>query len=172
MPLHTYGHNDSWRVLPAWKQALHAPGATQLGHLEEGFLAREERGNLVPDQTVFASGGNVEGQVPGTWGPCHKDAKWALVYLGSPGSFEIRMDKISGAGKVKASWIDPKSGDSTPAGSFPNTGVQAFSTPEGWEETGAVETGSRGIMGCSPVYRGTGCVIPATLPWRVMPRAE
>ena len=28
---HTYGHNDSWRVLPTWKKALDAPGAVQLG---------------------------------------------------------------------------------------------------------------------------------------------
>ena len=24
---HTYGHNDSWRILPTWKQSLDAPGA-------------------------------------------------------------------------------------------------------------------------------------------------
>ena len=34
---HTYGHNDSWRVLPTWKQALDAPGATQTGFIEEDF---------------------------------------------------------------------------------------------------------------------------------------
>ena len=28
---HTYGHNDSWRVLPTWKQALDAPGAPSWG---------------------------------------------------------------------------------------------------------------------------------------------
>ncbi len=28
---HTYGHNDSWRILPTWKQALDAPGAVQWG---------------------------------------------------------------------------------------------------------------------------------------------
>jgi len=22
----TYGHNDSWRILPTWKEALDAPG--------------------------------------------------------------------------------------------------------------------------------------------------
>ncbi|MEO8427123.1 MAG: DUF4038 domain-containing protein [Verrucomicrobiota bacterium] len=31
---HAYGHNDSWRVLPTWKEALDAPGATQLGILK------------------------------------------------------------------------------------------------------------------------------------------
>lgn len=37
---HTYGHNDSWRVLPTWKQALDAPGATQLRLLKKIFLDR------------------------------------------------------------------------------------------------------------------------------------
>ncbi len=37
---HTYGHNDSWRVLPTWKQALDAPGATQLGVLKKIFTAQ------------------------------------------------------------------------------------------------------------------------------------
>jgi hypothetical protein len=44
------------------------------------------------------------------------------------------MDKVAGADQAKASWIDPRTGDSTSAGKFPNKGVQAFTTPEGWED--------------------------------------
>ena len=36
--------------------------------------------------------------------------------------------------QAKASWIDPRTGDATHAGSFPASGVQAFTTPEGWED--------------------------------------
>jgi hypothetical protein len=43
------------------------------------------------------------------------------------------MDKIVAA-KAEARWIDPKTGNSTAAGSFSNTGTQSFSTPEGWED--------------------------------------
>ncbi|MCX7048727.1 MAG: DUF4038 domain-containing protein [Candidatus Sumerlaeota bacterium] len=39
---HTYGHNDSWRVLPSWKQALDAPGAVQMVILRKIFEARKE----------------------------------------------------------------------------------------------------------------------------------
>ena len=56
-----------------------------------------------------------------------------MVYLGSRASFSINMDKLAGA-KVDARWIDPKTGNSTAAGSFSNTGTQSFSTPEGWED--------------------------------------
>jgi hypothetical protein len=54
---HTYGHNDSWRILPTWREALDAPGAAQMGSLKRIFLARNEWWLLVPDQSVLASGG-------------------------------------------------------------------------------------------------------------------
>ena len=53
---HTYGHNDSWRMLPTWKKALDAPGAVQMGILKKIFMARKEWWLLVPDQSVFAIG--------------------------------------------------------------------------------------------------------------------
>jgi len=56
---HTYGHNASWRVLPTWKEALNAPGAVQMGVLKKIFLARKEWWLLVPDQSLFASGGRT-----------------------------------------------------------------------------------------------------------------
>ena len=129
---HTYGHNDSWRVLPAWKKALDAPGAVQMGVLRKIFLAREEWWNLVPDQTILASGGNTSGRVLNL-AARHKDGKWVIVYLGSKSSFSVNMNKIASA-KVSAFWIDPKTSDSVPIGTFPNSGVQSFSTPDEWED--------------------------------------
>lgn len=130
---HAYGHNDSWRVLTTWKQALDAPGATQLGILKKVFLDRKEWWFLVPDQTLFASGGITNGQVLNL-AARHRDGRWAMVYLGSKASFSIQTSKLSGAGTVKARWIDPKTGEPTIIGNFPNSGVRPFSTPEGWED--------------------------------------
>jgi hypothetical protein len=129
---HTYGHNDSWRVLPTWKQALDAPGAVQLRTLKKVFLGLPEWWYLVPDQSIFASGGQTQGQILNL-AARHKDGKWVMVYLGSKASFSIHVDKIAGA-KVTARWIDPKTGTATTAGSFSNTGTQSFTTPEGWED--------------------------------------
>ena len=129
---HTCGHNDSWRVLPTWKQALEAPGAVQLGILKKVFLGLDEWWYLVPDQAIFAAGGRTEGQILNL-AARHKDGKWVMAYLGSKASFSLNMDKLATA-KVDARWIDPKTGSPTPAGSFANTGVQSFSTPEGWED--------------------------------------
>jgi len=130
---HTYGHNDSWRVLPTWKKALDAPGAVQMGILKKIFLTRNEWWYLVPDQAIFAGGGQTTGQVLNL-AARHKDGKWIMVYLASKASFSINMNKITTAGKVNAFWVDPRTGESVSAGSFSNTGVESFSTPDGWED--------------------------------------
>jgi hypothetical protein len=129
---HTYGHNDSWRVLPTWKKALDAPGAVQMGVLKKIFLARPEWWNLIPDQSIFASGGNTSGRVLNL-AARHKDGKWVMVYLGTKSTFSINMNNIASA-KVNAFWIDPKTGDPVPIGDFSNTRVQSFSTPTEWED--------------------------------------
>jgi len=130
---HTYGHNDSWRVLPTWKQALDAPGAVHLGILKKVFVDRKEWWNLVPDQSVFATGGNTNGTVLNIAARNH-DGKWVMVYLGSPASFSVNLEKIGKAESAQAFWVDPRSGNAVPIGSCPTTGSKSFSTPDGWED--------------------------------------
>jgi hypothetical protein len=142
---HTYGHNDSWRVLPTWKEALDAPGATQLGILKKIFSDRKEWWYLVPDQTIFAAGGNTEGRVLNL-AARHKDGQWVMAYSGSKSSFSIHMDKITAGERANAFWIDPRTGERTPIGSFPNTGVQSFSTPDGWEDALLILEATRGSV--------------------------
>jgi hypothetical protein len=120
-------------VLPTWKKALDAPGAVQLGILKKIFLDRKEWWYLVPDQTIFASGGNTEGKVLNL-AAHHKDGQWIMAYLADKASFAIKMDKITAGNKVSAFWIDPRTGERTAIGSFSNTGVQSFTTPDGWED--------------------------------------
>lgn len=131
---HTYGHNDSWRVLPTWKQALDAPGATQLAILKRIFLDLEEWWNLVPDQSVFASGGETSGKVLNL-AARHRDRKWIMVYLGSKSLFSIRMDAITSGKRIKAVWIDPETGNSRTIGNFRSKGVKSFQTPDGWDDS-------------------------------------
>jgi hypothetical protein len=130
---HTYGHNDSWRVLPTWRKALDAPGAVQMGILKKIFLGLNEWWYLVPDQSIFAEGGNTTGKILNL-AARHKDGKWIMVYLAGKADFSINMNKLSPVGKAKASWVDPRTGERVPAGNFSNTGVQSFSTPDGWED--------------------------------------
>jgi hypothetical protein len=113
---HTYGHNDSWRVLPTWKQALDAPGAAQLGIRKRAFMARREWWLLVPDQSVFASGGRTEGDLL-RLAARHQDGKWAMIYLAEKATFSVNMGKVAGA-EVNAFWVNPRTGDAVPAGHF------------------------------------------------------
>jgi hypothetical protein len=128
---HSYGHNDSWRVLPTWKEALDAPSAAQLGILKKILMARDEWWELVPDQALLAEGGCIEGTVLHL-AARHRDGRWAMAYLADAASFSIRLDKL--ASSVDALWIDPRSGDSQAAGRFTNVGVMSFTTPGGWED--------------------------------------
>jgi hypothetical protein len=129
----TYGHNDSWRMLPTWKKALDAPGAVQMGILRNVFLGRKEWWYLVPDQAVFASGGKTDGDVLNL-AARHKDGLWLMAYLGAKSSFAVNMNKFAGGSLVKTFWIEPKTGNALSIGTFPNNGVRPFSTPEGWED--------------------------------------
>lgn len=140
---HTYGHNDSWRVLPTWRKALDAPGAAQMAVLKRVFLGREEWWYLVPDQSIFVSGGQTNGDVLNL-AARHKDGKWLMVYLGSKASFSVDMSKITAANRADVSWIDPKTGESTPVGSFSNNSAQSFSTPDNWEDAILILEAPRG----------------------------
>jgi len=130
---HTYGHNDSWRILPTWKQAFDTPGARQMGILRKIFEARPEWWLLVPDQSIFATGGQTTGRIL-KLAARHKDGKWVMVYLADKASLSINMNKLAATDKVNARWVDPRTSGSVPTGSFTNTGVRSFSTPAGWED--------------------------------------
>jgi hypothetical protein len=129
---HTYGHNDSWRVLPTWRQALDAPGAAQLGLLKKIFLERKEWWYLVPDQAVFDRGGETGGKVLNL-AARHKDGRWAMVYCGGEASFTVNMSKLA-AREVEASWVDPRTAEPVAISRLANRGVASFSTPGGWED--------------------------------------
>jgi hypothetical protein len=130
---HTYGHNDSWRVLPTWKEALDAPGAVQMGILKKIFLDLEEWWYLVPDQSILTSGGNTNGDLLNL-AARHKDGKWIIVYLATGSTFSVDLGKIISGGKVYAFWIDPRTGRTSAAGSYPNKGEVSFSTPAEYED--------------------------------------
>jgi len=104
-----------------------------MGILKRIFLDRKEWWNLVPDQAIFTSGGNTNGQVLNL-AARHKDGLWIMAYLGSKASFSIDMNKVRASGNRRAFWIDPRTGTSRSMGSFPNRGEESFFTPKKWED--------------------------------------
>ena len=106
------------------------PAPRSLGILKKIFEGRKEWWNLVPDQDIFASGGNTSGQILNL-AARHKDGRWIVAYLGGKAEFSITLDKLASAGRPSAFWIDPRDGKREPIEKLSKTGVAAFSTPEG-----------------------------------------
>ena len=135
-----------------------------MGVLKKIFLARKEWWLLVPDQSLFASGGRVsDSPLPRVFAT---EEEWSAYVRGlgpfdsggQPSGNELLhlaarhrdgkwamfylADKASftvnmsklNTAKVNVSWVNPITGDRTPMGQESNTGVKSFSTPEGWED--------------------------------------
>lgn len=130
---HAYGHNDSWRMLPTWKEALEAPGAVQMGILRQVFEGRKEWWNLVPDQSLLVCGGVTEGQVLNL-AARHQEGLWLLAYLAAPATVSIDRGQLAGGQEARAFWIDPRTGEAMAIGHVPTRGVGEFTTPKGWED--------------------------------------
>ena len=123
---HTYGHNDMWRKNPGWRESLHAPGAGHMTVLKNVFAARKWW-RYAPDQSVFAlgaGGGKILNAAARS-----ADGDGIMVYLSNPATVSLRLEKITAAASVRATWVNPETGERTAAGVMPNRGIRVFTTP-------------------------------------------
>lgn len=131
---HTYGHNSIWQmyapprkpILDAkltWREALDAPSAKQMGYLRKVIELRPFL-TQTPDQSLIA--GDVG------YGDAHIRALrgdgYALIYTPTGRKLEIQLGKLSGE-KVKASWFNPRTGESVVIGELENHGRHRFDPP-------------------------------------------
>jgi len=128
---HSYGHTNNWKAPSKCISALDAPGAFQMGILRDIFTA-QKWWELVPDQSVFAGEENRNSTV--NLAARSLSGDWIIVYLSSPTSFAINMEKMPAGDLVDACWMDPVTGQQTKIGRFSNTGTQSLTTPPGWED--------------------------------------
>jgi hypothetical protein len=124
---HTYGHNDMWRHNPMWRESLDSPGAQHLGVLKQIFTARPWW-KYMPDQSVFALGAGGDKSLNAA--ACSSEGDGVIVYLSSPTTVSINMDRITAARMVRVRWVDTETGAETVIGEFPTTGTRSFTTPE------------------------------------------
>jgi hypothetical protein len=140
---HTYGHHSVWQMwqpgrkpvnnpLMPWFEAIEQPGALQMQY---GRWLMESRPFLtrIPDDSVIVTD-RVPTSVPGAGryrfvATRDQDGTYAMVYAPVGRTFSVRMDKITGA-TVKAWWYNPRNGQATAIGEFPNTGARAFTPPD------------------------------------------
>ncbi|MEK7677193.1 MAG: glycoside hydrolase family 140 protein [Verrucomicrobiota bacterium] len=139
---HTYGHHSVWQMwapprgpinnpLLPWFEAIDQPGA---GQMQFGRRLIESRPFLtrIPDDSVLVTD-RVPTSVPGAGryrfvATRDKSGSCAMVYAPIGRKFKVRMDKISGS-TVKAWWFNPRNGEATAIGEFPNTGEREFTPP-------------------------------------------
>lgn len=145
---HTYGHHSVWQMyapgrkpingpLMPWFEAIDQPGA---GQMQFGRRLIESRPFLtrIPDDSVIVPA-DVPTSVPGAGtrrfvATRDADGTYAMVYVPVGRPFSVRMDKIKGPA-VKAWWFDPRTGEATAIGEFPNTGARRFTPPQSGELT-------------------------------------
>ncbi|MFD1771982.1 glycoside hydrolase family 140 protein [Sphingobacterium suaedae] len=112
-----------------WTEAINAPGATQMQYLKKLMLSRDAYFERVPDQNLLAENGEQYNRLVAT-----RTDNYAFVYTYNGREIKVNMGKINGE-KVKASWFNPRTGETTKIGEFDNTGVQSF-RPEGGQKDG------------------------------------
>lgn len=139
---HTYGHHSVWqmwtpsrepinRPLMPWYEAIDQPGAGQMtyGRLlieSRPFLTRiPDNSIIVPDKITSAVPGNGLYRYVATR---DQEGTYAMIYVPVGREFTVRMDAINGK-EIVAWWFNPRNGEATGIGKYPNTGTQTFNTP-------------------------------------------
>jgi hypothetical protein len=136
---HGYGHNDLWRVRPAWRAGLDDPGAQQMTVLKNVFTGLPDWWTMIPDQTVFNRGGNIQGDALNL-AARSTTGRWLICYLAGEANVSINMSKITAGETTSAAWINPATGERLPIGTFPPIGARDFSRPAGWADALLVVT--------------------------------
>jgi hypothetical protein len=127
----TYGDEYIWPFANSWQNwqaALTSEGAQEVSYLAK-FVNSIPWTNLVPDQngTVFQGVGSTTDYC----GAYSADGTLALGYQPATGqtsqTFNVVLSHFTG--QVAAQWFDPTAGTYTAIGSFANSGMHAFASP-------------------------------------------
>ena len=131
---HTYGCHPIWQmktperepvglVRNNWYDVLDLPGASDLIHARRLFESRPFL-SRIPDQSLI-----VPSYYPETdYVVATRGEGYAFVYFPTGWPAEIVLDKI-GAGKINASWYDPRSGEFKSIETIPGKGTIKFTPP-------------------------------------------
>jgi hypothetical protein len=144
---HTYGHNDMWRHNPTWRQSLDSPGARAMGILRQILTARPWW-KLAPDPSVFVLGAGSDKTL--NVAARSADGDTVIVYLSSRGTVTLDLSKITAAETVRATWVDPATGERTSAGEFPRATQRSFTSPVASEDAVLLLDAEPGVASHNP----------------------
>jgi hypothetical protein len=77
---------------------------------------------LLPDQSVIAVGHGSDKDLNAA--ACSMNGDWAILYFSTRNPVTVDFGKITTSENVRATWINPETGDATIAGVFPNSGLR------------------------------------------------
>jgi hypothetical protein len=145
---HTYGHHSVWQMwspdkgpinnpLLPWYEAVDQPGAAQMQHAKHLLLSRPYL-TRIPDDSILVTD-RVPTSVPGAGryrfaATRDESGSYAMVYAPVGRRFRVRLSAIRGP-VIQAWWFDPRAGQATAIGEFPNVGEQDFMPPSPGELT-------------------------------------
>ena len=130
---HTYGCHDVWQMYAPgrtaingaaipWYDAVDLPAANQMKFLRRLMEARPMEFR-VPDQSLITNVRHEHDHIQATRG---KD--YAFIYSAEGKEMTVNFGKISGT-ILKATWYNPRNGETKDAGSFNNKGRHKFIAP-------------------------------------------
>ena len=113
-------------ALPAWQRALILPGAYDIATLQQ-CLKGVEYWRLRPFPSALAEqpGDDAPNRFIAAAGTAERDV--TVIY--SPASTRIEIVNAALPGSAQASWLDPRSGKSTPATAVARGDTSQFNTP-------------------------------------------
>jgi predicted esterase len=109
-----------------WREAMDAPGASEMKYAKHLLQSRPAASGRVPDQSLIV--GSTLGGSDHVQAMRAGDRSYALVYSASGQSFKVDLTKVSGT-SVKASWFSPRDGSTQDAGTFAESSAQTFTPP-------------------------------------------
>lgn len=140
---HTYGHHSVWQMwapgrnpinnpLLPWSDAIRQPGAAQMQHGKHLLLSRPFL-DRIPDDSVIVTD-RVPTSVPGAGryrfvATRDRAGTYAMVYAPTGRPFKVRTAAVQGE-TLQAWWFNPRTGQATSLGTFPNTGEREFAPPD------------------------------------------
>lgn len=133
---HTYGHHAIWKFHETgdaaslfqdrtWQEAIDRPGANQMTHMRK-FFEKYEFQSLGPDQSLIAGDAGAD---PGIRAARDAGGRWLLIYTPEGKAFETKLDGLKAA-KLKSSWFDTRTGETTGPASFDKSPTRKFTPPE------------------------------------------
>jgi hypothetical protein len=130
---HAYGHDSVWQLWQPgrepwsyartpWRQALDAPGARQMLFVRRLFESRPfER--LRPDPRLFLDTNEAIYNYVSNLRA--EDGSFAMLYDPTGRPLKVDLARLA-PGPVRATWFDPRTGATTPAGTHAATGPHLF----------------------------------------------